>query len=446
MEGTSRVIARNFMDSQMLGGIRGMDNDTTYYWTGQWDRDVLEETGTQSLNIPITSDGTIYPLDELIPYVKRRKMLKHPPIALARQLAVAPMTLSEWNIVMEPEVPESARWLIHNEIMKRKPEILERALKDCIDFGWQVNEVVWEPDGKNKAGDDAITIKKFKPLLPYITFLRANPKNGEFAGIKQYDIYNGGVHYLETGDVQLFNIDVEGSNHYGNSMLDNCVESYDDWMRIKLISMGYLQKIAGAHWIVYYPPGTTSYNGIDTDNSEIAQNMLTRLDANGGLAIPSDVKEFFWDQNTQTGERLWSVENITDSGSTSASYVEQLRHFEELICMALMFPPHALLEGSFGTKAEAVVHAEAAVASMEMISKRLAMMLSTQTVNRLLELNFGQQYRNKAWLEVAPITHDNSEFLKQLYTALLMNPDAAFSMLQDLNIKGIGDKLGLNAI
>lgn len=420
------------------------DGVADYYLQKMWEKSVYETTGTQTLAVPTENDGTIYPLQPLIPYAKHRLMTKHPVIGIARQLATAPMALADWTLHALPDAPPSALWLIQHEILNRKTQFMERALKDCIDYGFQVNELVFNPDGKNPDGEDAVTIEKWKPLLPYITFLRANPKNGDFDGVKQYDIRSGGVQYIDQGNVQLYNIDVDGTNHYGNSMLDNAEEAFDDWRTTKLISIGYLKKIAGAHWVIYYPPGVTEVDGGMQQNSDIAKSMLSRLEANGGMAIPNDMNDFIYNQNSGGGMRLWSVENITDSGSTSANYIDQLRHFEELMIMALMLPPKAVLESQYGTKAEAVVQTEAAVASGEMIIKRLCRLTNEQSVNRLLELNYGASARDSVWLEVAPITHDNRQFLQEIYTALLNNPDAAYTMLQNLDLANLGTKIGLN--
>lgn len=112
--------------------------------------------------------------------------------------------------------------------------------------------------------------------------------------------------------------------------------------------------------------------------------------------------------------------------------------------MGLMFPPHALLEGQFGTKAEAVVHAEAPVAAMEMRVRGVVDQLNNQTVDTLLELNYGKMARGCVQIEIPPITHDDSEFLKQIYQNLLSNPDSGYALLQNINLKGLGDKLQLN--
>ncbi len=413
------------------------------YWNGRWEKDPREATGTQSLMIPISTDGTIFPLENLISYTDRREMLRHPVIAMARQLAIAPMVLTKWTVKMNDFAPPTAKMLVEQEIVGRKHEILERALKDCFDFGFQANEIVWNPDGKSPVGDDAITIKKFKPLYPYITFLRANPLDGSFAGVRQFDARDGGLRYLDSCDVQLFNIDQEGSNLYGNSMLDNAVQPFRDWKNIRNTSLCYLNKIAGAHWVVYYPDGMTKYNGADMPNQAIANELLNKVEANSGIALPSDVNDFIFDQNSKSQRRQWEIQTLTDSGSSSASYVEQLRHFQELMVMGMMFPPRALLEGQYGTKAEAVVHSEAPVASMEMISCRLAKQMSDQVVNQLLELNYGENARDTVWLEVAPITNDNRIFLQSVYTQLLANPETAYAIFDNEKMEDLSKKLGI---
>lgn len=437
----NRIIARNFQDAHIPD-----TGKYTGFQSFDWKKDAHEHTGAQSLYVPVFSDGTITNREIQIPYPKRREMLKHPVIAMARQLAVAPMALADWSIRTYPETPKSAYWLISHEIMRRKVQIIERAFKDCIDFGFCCFEVVWDPDGKDEAHEDAVTIKKFKHLFPYSTFLRANPKNGDFAGILQYDLYDGQPVYLPRQNVQLFNIDVEGTNHYGNSMLDNCVKSFDNWTQTRMISMGYLKKIAGAHWVVYYPDGETEYDGKMLPNFEIANLLLRQLEANGGMAIPQDVAGFIHDQSQRSDRRMWEVEQISDSGASSASYIEQLKYDDDQMVMGLMFPPNALLEGHYGTKAEAVAHAEAAIASMELMSDRFARLMSEQTVNQLLEFNYGKLARDSAYLEVAPITDNNKEILKEIYLNLLSNPDSAYSLIEDLNVKGIADKLKVSKL
>ena len=79
-----------------------------------------------------------------------------------------------------------------------------------------------------------------------------------------------------------------------------------------------------------------------------------------------------------------------------------------------------------------------------MISNRMAEMTSKQVVNNLLELNFGKLARDSAFLKVSPITQDNRDMLKEVYMALLSNPDSAYSLIQELNVKGIGDQLKIN--
>lgn len=411
------------------------------YWYSRFETDPNEATGSQSFAAPIQSDGVIYPLEPMIPTELYRKLLRNPTIAMSRCLMVAPMTLTQWSVKADEDVPEELVELVEDQILTHKEVLVKTALEGVIDFGWIAYEVIYNPAGKDRKGRDAVTITDFKHLLQEFTFLRANPYNGRFVGIMQDNPLNGQRVYLPAEKVQLFNIDQRGSNWYGNAMLDNCIEPFRDWYTTNKIAMGYMRKIAGVHWALYYSPGVTFYKGKDWDNSELAPELLHELDANGSIAIPCEIQQFLSSQGE--GVPKWKLEKISDSGASSADYLESLRYRDGQMVSGLMFPPNALLEGHYGTKAEAVVHAEAPIAHMEMRIRNIAEQLNNQTVNRLLELNAGSSMRGKVWIEVAPITHDNSEFIRTIYQSLLSSPDAGYAITSRIDQDSLTELSGI---
>ncbi|MDO4571138.1 MAG: hypothetical protein Q4D38_12185 [Planctomycetia bacterium] len=411
------------------------------YWYARFEKDPNEATGSQSFSAPIQTDGVIYPLEPMIPTESYRKMMRNPTIAMSRCLMIAPMTLAQWSVNADEDVPEELVELVNDEILARKEKLIKTALEGVIDFGWIAYEVIYNPAGKDRKGRDAVTITDFKHLLQEFTFLRANPYNGRFVGIMQDNPLNGQRVYLPAEKVQLFNIDQRGSNWYGNAMLDNCIVPFRDWCTTNEIAMGYMRKIAGVHWALYYSPGITLYKGRDWDNSELAPELLHELDANGSIAIPCEVQQFLSSQGE--GVPKWKIEKISDSGAASAEYIELMRYRDGQMVSGLMFPPNALLEGHYGTKAEAVVHAEAPIAAMEMRVRHLVEQLNEQTVNRLLELNAGSSMRGKVRIEVAPITHDNSEFIRNVYQALLSSPDANYTIASRIDQEVLTELSGI---
>lgn len=380
--------------------------------------DANEKTGAQTLAKPTSMDGLIMPLEPKLDSFTYLKLLRDPTIALARCLMVAPMTLVPITLQVEPDAPKGAEELIQEQILDRKDVWMKLALEGCIDFGWSAFENVYE---YNKDTGQC-ELKKQKQLLHEITWLRANPYTGDFAGIMQDNIITGRRVYLDQNKIQLFNFDQRGSNWYGNSILDNAILPSKRWYEIEEMAVGYMRKIGGAHWVIKYPVGTTNCNGIEKDNAEIAQELLKNLEANGAISIPQDLELYRWQQENGLTQS-WVVESISDSGATSASYADTLRYYDTLKVRAMMLPERMILEGEFGTKAEAVAHSESAVAGMEMRYKGIVRDMDSQTKRQLLALNFGEKYRDCIKLIPAEITRDDKAFIKELYTSLLNNAD-----------------------
>lgn len=187
------------------------------------------------------------PIDQPLSHEKYRELVRHSTITLARYLMVAPMVLTKRSVITKKAGMESIKWLIENQILTRKETLVKTALEGCIDWGWQSFEVVYKLD-KNEAGEDPMVIHKLKPLRQEITYLRANPYTGDFAGACPDNPYTGGRVSLTENEVMHFSIDERSSNWYSNFMLDNCIMPYEDWQTLRKISMGYLRKVAGAHW------------------------------------------------------------------------------------------------------------------------------------------------------------------------------------------------------
>lgn len=377
-----------------------------------------EKTGAQTLAKPTSMDGVIYPIEPRLDQFTYLSLLRDPTIALARCLMVSPITLVPITLRVDPDAPDGAEELIQEQIIGRKDTWMKLALEGCIDFGWAAFENVYEYNKETQC----VELKKQKQLLHEITYLRANPYTGDFAGIMQDNIITGRRVYLDQNKVQLYNFDQRGSNWYGNSILDNALLPSKRWYELEGMAFGYMRKIAGAHWVIKYPVGSTNCNGIEKDNSAIAQELLKNLEANGAIAIPQDLESYRYPQESGQNQS-WVVENISDNGASSASYAETCRYYDILKVRAMMLPERMILEGQFGTLAEAVAHSEAAVAGMEMRYRGIVRDMDVQTKQQLLALNFGEKYRDCVKLIPAEITRDDKAFMKELYTALLNNAD-----------------------
>jgi hypothetical protein len=95
--------------------------------------------------------------------------------------------------------------------------------------------------------------------------------------------------------------------------------------------------------------------------------------------------------------------------------VERAKYLDSLKARGFGFPERAILEGQFGTKAEAEAHADFAIDNLEMTHRELLTIKNRQVVNVLLELNHGEKYVDKLRVVASPLTDSKRAMLKGLY-------------------------------
>lgn len=369
-------------------------------------------------------------------YKKVREMRKHPTVKLARTLAIAPLLAAAWSVEAEPEAPEGAKEFIDKVFQPLRLHLLKTSLFGCMDFGFQAYEKVLDLNENLE-----VVIKKFKPLLQDITEIKINPDNGAFAGLKQTNLQGNDV-YLDVKECLLVNIDVEGTDWYGEPDSKSAEIPYDWWKACNDSSVRYDKKIAGAHWVVMYPPGKALVDGVEKDNADIANDILLSLQSSGGICVPKSVQDFVDDLSADR-PNAWSIELMSADSSTGAQFIDRLKYLDALISRAYGLPERVAMEGQFGTKAEAEAHADIAITNMELRHQIMVQQYNWFAVNHLLELNYGKQYENTVRIVVAPIADVKAQFIRDTYRAFLTSPDTLLSEYDALDHNAIRDKLGL---
>ena len=380
---------------------------------------------------------------------KVRAMRTDPTISLLRDLVLGPILASEWSIGHLDNAPTGAVDLVAKNIKSIRSYLVEHTLTGYMDFGWQTFEKVWAIDDDGNA-----IIDKLKPLLQDITEILISTKTGEFLGtiqnpqffenpevnyVDNYPIVGTG--YLKAKDVILCNINVEGTYWYGRPIMENEIIPYDGWLEVNDAADTYDRKIAGSHWIIYYPNGTTDFEGVeDVDNYIVAQALITALERSGAIAVPTTVDQMISELN-ENNPLAWRIELMSDMTSQQSNFVDRLKYYDALKARALGFPERSIQEGQFGTKAEAEVHSDAAVAVAEYRHNKLTEQISCQTVNDILRYNYGRKAIGSVFLKAAPIADDIKLFLRQIFLTLMQHaPEVA---LEKLNRREIQERLGL---
>lgn len=370
-------------------------------------------------------------------YTKVREMLLHPTVSLSLELVAAPLLIAPWSVESSEDAPEGAHDAIDKQIIPMRLHLLKTSLYGCLKFGWQPYEKVFAYDEIFKD----IRIKKIKPLLQDKTFIQIDPNTGAFAGFKQDDFE------LDLSNSLLINIDVEGTDWYGQPKLKTVETAYDHWQITNNANVRYDKKIAGAHWVIHYPLGTTTVNGVVTDNFELAKQLLAALESSGSFVVPKSIEQFVGDANDQAGDSTaWKIELLSAYPTSNVAFIDRLKYLDALMARAMGMPERAALEGQFGTKAEAEAHADFAVSNMELRHQIMVQQYNWHLVNQILRLNYGPQAENTVWLSVAPITDLAMQYFREIYKTLLSSPEGFAQESLHLDFQALRDKLTLPTI
>lgn len=361
-------------------------------------------------------------------YAQLRAVRKDPTVSLARGLLISCIQAGSWNIEADEDVSDDIREFIEHILPLRDSFLYNCIALGRVDFGWVGFEKLFTTDGKR------IKLDGLKPLLHDMTTILVTG-NGKFNGFRQNPLSGTPT------DVPLeksFHIafDVEAGNLYGYPLLENVRAAMDMWTEGNDGARRYDKKIAGTHWVIKYPPGTGTVDGVSKDNGEIAALLLAALESSGSIAIPTTTATVLQEMiNAEVGDLYaWHVDLLEDAGGKQIDFISRLKYLDTLKVRGLLLPERAILEGQFGTKAEAGEHGDMMIINMEQIDKAIVSMVNEQVINQLVELNFGPDMVGKIWLVALPLIDSQISFLRKLYEKL--ND-------KDLDVETLRNKLDL---
>jgi hypothetical protein len=357
-------------------------------------------------------------------YAKAREMRKDATVALARWFVSAPLIASGWSIEEYEDAPEGMSDFIWTAIEPLRLELLQSAAYGLFDYGWQSYEKVFGLTANNE-----IIIKKLKPLLVDHTDILIDKDTGAFIGLKQGDIK------LSVDESLLLYFEVEGTDWYGTPIAASVEAPYDNWNVIEEAAKRYDNKVAGTHVVVKYPLGSSLLSGVETDNKVIAQRIIDAFSASGTVAVPA---------REEAGEgESWSIELLTDNSAGRSGFVERQAYLDKLKVRGAGLPERAVLEGEYGTKADAEAHADFAILNIQLRHQMITHLLNKHLVNHLIRLNYGSAHENQAYIKPNPISDQSLKFLREIYKAILANPDGFLEESLSLDRDALRDSVSL---
>jgi hypothetical protein len=214
---------------------------------------------------------------------------------------------------------------------------------------------------------------------------------------------------------------------------------------VQLAADRYDTKIAGSHWVIHYPVGSSPYNNSDTDvnNYDIAVDILNKLVASGKIVIPRKISQYIEDLNTVKAEDAWKIEILSDAGKGATQFIERMKYLDALKARGIGTPERAVFEGQFGTKAESEAQADFAIVNIESRHLLVTQAVNDQIVDLALDLNWGRNARGTVFIKPIPLTDEKKKWLQELYLNFLSNPDIMADEFTNVDMATLRKKIAV---
>lgn len=363
-----------------------------------------------------------------------RAMRRDPTIRIARLMVRAPIVSTAWTVEKDSDAYKEIADFVSEQVKPLRFRFLESVTRGVIDYGWQ-------PYEKYFVYRDGYFHIRLKPLLQEVTRVMVDEDTGELLGFKNGDSTKEVE--LSTLRIALFNIEVEGDNYFGESYMHAAKRPYEASVKINRAAEIYDRKVAGAHWIITFPDGEAMYNGVKTKNQDIATDLIRILENSGSFAIPRGVNDIIEGLNSSVSyANQWTID-LKEATGSGANFAERLARCDVEKVRAFGIPERAILEGQFGTKAEAESHGDFAITAIEWLHTSIVAQFNEQVVDSIVRINFGPEYVGKVYVVQEPLNDESRAFLRELYKQLLSTPEGALNEVGTIDIAAIRDRLGV---
>lgn len=363
-----------------------------------------------------------------VDFSKMRAMRRDPTIALAREVAVAPIVGSSWTIEVDNDAPEDLKLYCEKYLLPLRKRFLRTALFGEIDFGWRAYEKILNTV-RDKALGVLVVPERLKSLYNDTTWVKYN-EEGDYDGLLHQDPNGYGWVWIDRAYSVFANFDDDGLGYYNDPRLIRAEAAYDEWNAISTVSKRYNEKIAGAVWVIHFPEGKTWYKGLYQDNSVIARDIIYSIKASGYLMLPSKLLADAQTELEQLGQGGWRIE-LLESSSKQADFIAGMEYQDKLKIRALGVLERAVTEGQYGTKAEAESHVNVMLLNMQLRHEDLTELFNYEIVDHLSELNFAAP--GAVRFIAQPLTDERYDLFQSLFTAMISDPSSGPEILEKLD-------------
>lgn len=375
-----------------------------------------EITGAQTVSVSYGDNTLSRDSSKFGTFADYRLLRKDATVALGRGLLISGILAGAWSVESDEDVAEEVTEFITATVLPLREQVMRASVAfGRCDFGFMPFEKIF------MIKDGRLILSRLKPLLHDITTILIDV-HGNFLGYKQSSVNVAMPVYIPAEKCLLINFEVEGGNLYGYPLLENIRAIQTMWHESNDGARRYDKKIAGSMLLVKYPRGTVQIDGETVDNADLAVQTGDALKSSGFATVPqtvaNNVQEFSGDDKVAQSYE-WEISIISDMSPRQSTFIDRLKYLDSLKIRGIILPERSMLEGQFGTKAEAGEHIGLAITNMQEIDTSITQMTNVQVVDQLLALNWGEGMIGKVRLVATPLVDLQVAFLRDLYLALV---------------------------
>lgn len=351
-------------------------------------------------------------------YQTYRQMRCNPTIAIARAALFAPVKANKWTYEAKDGTPDDRVRFIQEQFDTLKARLVIDILR-AVEYGWQPFERVY---GLNDDGMCVYT--RAKALLPDESEPLVDKDTGALVGVRN------GEARLSLQKAAVLTYDQEGDDPYGRSIYENIREdAWWPWRDAAGKLAQYYTKGAGVVPLIRYPAGKgQNADGVEVDNSENAANVLRTLGMGMGVTMPNEIDGAYEDL-VRAGAPIadllaWQVSFLETRAGVGGEISQGMRDYERLMVRGMLQPERSILEGQFGTKADAGSHGDLGLMIATELVDWAVGEVNRLFVDPLLVVNFGREAKGTVYIKPSPVVDEDRAFIRELMRATLTaNPD-----------------------
>lgn len=364
-------------------------------------------------------------------------VLTNPIVIMARKLSISTSIAAGWSYVAKDDNPDVTR-IIRDNFEPWESTLIRSGVLASLTHGWKPYVV------EHKLVDGWYEVTNIGALRHDATEIILDRKSGAFKAFEYTDVNDSKEIRYNWPNAAFVNFDETLEGRIGVPDLKALIDPHKWWRDTNLTANRYDRKLAGGFIILYYPVGSTVYNGVLTANDVIADDFLTALQSSGSAKIPVTVKDTLDQLSEQEDQARWRFEIVQASSGEQTGFVNRLKYLDACMLRALGWTERAVVEGQFGTKAEAGEHADMALLNMHTKHQHLVSEINEQMVKPLLNMNFGNDACGS--IQANELSDAKKAIFRSVLSEIMTNPVIGLEIAETLDHSAILDTLGLPII